>query len=106
MFWRRPEDLTVVVDLTKNRPEECTSAVKALGEKHSVQVQDIRGQETRFTLGLNRFQSVRHEVPGLDNAADSTHVESVIIPETEKLAQQTKLRPDDSLAWVDHGFRV
>ena len=89
MFWRRPEDLTVVVDFTKNKPEECTSAVKALGEKHPVQVQDIRVQEARFALGLNRFQYVRHEMPGLDNAADSTHVESVIIPETEKLVRQT-----------------
>lgn len=89
VFWRRPGDLSVVVDFTKNKPEEGMAAMKAMDEKHPVQVQDIRGQEARFTLDQNGFQYVRHGIPELDNAADSTHVESVIIPETEKLVQQT-----------------
>ncbi|KAJ5126762.1 hypothetical protein N7448_007541 [Penicillium atrosanguineum] len=88
VFWHRPEDMSVVSDFTKDKPEECMPAMKALDEKHPVQVQDIRGQEGRFTLGQNGFQYVHHDILGFDKASDSTHVESVIIPEMEKLVQQ------------------
>lgn len=88
VFWRRTEDMSVVSDFTKTKPEECMAAMKARDEKHPVQVQDIRGQEGRFTLGQNGFQYVHHDILGLDRVSDSTHVESVIIPETEKLVQQ------------------
>jgi hypothetical protein len=88
VFWRRPEGLSMVVDFTKNKPDECMAAMKVPDEKHLVQVQDIRGREAQFTLDQNGFQYVSHDVPGLEKAADPTHVESVIIPETEKLVQQ------------------
>jgi hypothetical protein len=89
VFWRRPEDMTVVSDFTKNGPKECMAEMQGMNQSHSVRVQDIRGQKSRFTLGQNGFQYVYHDIPGLDKASDSTYVESVIIPETEKLVQQT-----------------
>jgi hypothetical protein len=78
----------MVVDFTKNRPEECMAAMKVPDEKHLVQVQDIRGRETQFTLNQNGFQYVSHDVPGLDKARRPDTCRTVLIPETEKLVQQ------------------
>lgn len=88
VFWRRLEDLRLVVDFTKGKPEESMAAMKEPDERHPVRVQDIRGQESRFTLEQSGFQYVWNEMSGLEGAADQEHVESVIIPQTEELVQR------------------
>ncbi|KAJ5673403.1 hypothetical protein N7507_002530 [Penicillium longicatenatum] len=87
VFWARPDTQPFVSDFTKERPEECMAAMKKPEEKHMVTVHDMRGQESQLTLDEHGFQYVQHDIPGLDRAEDSTHVETVIIPQTEELVR-------------------
>lgn len=87
VFWARPEGQPFVSDFTKVKPEVCMAAMKKEEEKHMVTVHDIRGQESHFTLDRNGFQYVQHDIPGMDRAEDPTHVETVIIPQTEELVR-------------------
>ncbi|KAJ5786638.1 uncharacterized protein N7503_011850 [Penicillium pulvis] len=87
VFWARPENQPFVSDFTKEKPEVCMAAMKQEEEKHMVTVHDVRGQESQFTLDGNGFQYAQHDIPGMDRAEDPTHVETVIIPQTEELVR-------------------
>lgn len=88
IFWRRPADLCLVSDFTKVGREEGMAAMKNLEEEHRIQVHDVRGHESDFSLQQNGFQYAWHEIPELGGAADESQVEQFIIPQTEELVKK------------------
>jgi hypothetical protein len=88
IFWRRPADLRLVSDFTKVGREEGVAAMKNLEEEHRIQVHDLRGHESDFSLHQNGFQYVWHEISELGGAADEEQVQQFIIPQTEELVKK------------------
>ncbi|KAJ5819264.1 hypothetical protein N7474_004855 [Penicillium riverlandense] len=88
IFWKRPADLCLVSDFTKVSPEEGMAAMKRLEEEHRIQVHDVRGHESDFSLQQNGFQYVWHEIPELGGAADEEQVQQFIIPQTEQMVKK------------------
>lgn len=88
-FWRRLDvDNGVQVDLTKGKPDDKLKKMQVLAEMHKVQVQDIRGQESSYTLDKNGFVYLLHEMPELARVSDKEHVKDTIIPQTESLVRK------------------
>ncbi|KGO38761.1 hypothetical protein PEX1_009620 [Penicillium expansum] len=88
-FWRRPYiDNCVQVDLAKGKPENNIKKMEVLAETHKVQVQDIRGQESSYTLDKNGFVYLSHEIPELDRVSDEEHVKDTIIRKTADLVRK------------------
>ncbi|CAI7607177.1 unnamed protein product [Penicillium glandicola] len=88
-FWRHPDvDNIVEVDFTKGNPEDNVKKMQELDETHKVQVQDIRGQESSYTLDTNGFVYRSHEIPELDQISDEEHVDNTIILKTEELVRE------------------
>jgi hypothetical protein len=87
-FWRRPDaDRSVQIDFTKGKPEDNLKQMHALDERHRVQVQDVRGVESSYTLDRNGFVYLSHEIPELDRVSDEEYVRDSIIPKTEELVR-------------------
>jgi hypothetical protein len=88
-FWRRPDvNNSVKVDSTKSQPEDDIKKTHVSNETHRVLVQDIRGQESSYTLDKNGFVYLSHEIPDLDKVSDEQHVKDTIIPKTEELVRK------------------
>ncbi|KAJ6191293.1 hypothetical protein N7519_001314 [Penicillium mononematosum] len=91
-FWRRLDvDNGIQVDFTEGKPEDKEDKPKeteVLAERHKVQVQDIRGQESSYTLDKNGFVYLLHEMPELGRVSDEEYVKETIIPETESLVRK------------------
>ncbi|KAL2219393.1 hypothetical protein M432DRAFT_350301 [Thermoascus aurantiacus ATCC 26904] len=62
--------------------------VKENEEAKSVVIQDIRGEEQKYTLDVHGFQYVRHEITGVSNWSDEAQIKEIVIPETEKLVRE------------------
>ncbi|KAJ5535310.1 hypothetical protein N7527_001564 [Penicillium freii] len=82
-FWRRRD----VANFAKGKPEDTLKEMEVLAEMHKVHVQDLRGQESTYTLDKNGFIYVSHEMPELDNLSDEEHMKDAIIPKTEELVR-------------------
>ncbi|KAJ5816110.1 hypothetical protein N7447_008343 [Penicillium robsamsonii] len=78
-FWRRPD-----VDFANDKPEDNIMS----HETHRVQIEDIRGQESSYTLDKNGFVYLSHEMPDLDKVSDKEHTKKTIIPQTEELVRK------------------
>lgn len=76
------------VKFTKGKQEDKPKKMQALNERHKVQVQDIRGQESSYTLDKNGFVYLSHEMPELARVSDEEYVKEMIIPETESLVRK------------------
>lgn len=88
-FWRRRDvDNNVQVNLAKGNPEDNLKEMEVLAEMHKVNVQDIRGQESSYTLDKNGFVYLSHEMPELDKVSDDEHVKDAIIRKTEELVRE------------------
>ncbi|KAJ5693726.1 hypothetical protein N7536_004138 [Penicillium majusculum] len=88
-FWRRRDvDNNVQVKLAKGKPEDNLKEMEVLAEMHQVNVQDIRGQESSYTLDKNGFVYLSHEMPELDKVSDDEHVKDAIIRKTEELVRK------------------
>ncbi|CAI7627626.1 unnamed protein product [Penicillium palitans] len=88
-FWRRRDvDNNVQVNLAKGKPEDDLKEMEVLAEMHKVNVQDIRGQESSYTLDKNGFVYLSHEMPELDKVSDDEHVKDAIIRKTEELVRE------------------
>ncbi|KAJ5407396.1 hypothetical protein N7465_008680 [Penicillium sp. CMV-2018d] len=88
-FWRRRDiDNNVQANFAKGKPEDNLKEMEVLAEMHKVHVQDIRGQESTYTLDKNGFVYVSHEMPGLDKVSDEEHMKDAIIPKTEELVRK------------------
>ena len=71
-FWRRRDvDNNVQVNFAKGKPEDNLKEMEVLAEMHKVHVQDIRGQESSYTLDKNGFVYLSHEMPELDKVSKS-----------------------------------
>jgi hypothetical protein len=94
-FWRRLDvDNGIQVDFAKGEPEDKEDKPKktqVLAKRHKVQVQDIRGQESSYTLDKNGFVYLLHEMPELARVSDEEYVKEAIIPETESLVRKTSV---------------
>ncbi|KAJ5953956.1 hypothetical protein N7501_008235 [Penicillium viridicatum] len=87
-FWRRRDvDKNVQANFAKGKPEDNLKEMEVLAEMHKVHVQDIRGQESTYTLDKNGFVYVSHEMPGLDKVSDEEHMKDAIIRKTEELVR-------------------
>ncbi|OQE38583.1 hypothetical protein PENCOP_c008G06009 [Penicillium coprophilum] len=88
-FWRRPDiDNRVQVDFTSDKTEEEIKKMNASYETHLVQIQDIRGKESSYTLDKNGFVYLSHEMPELDQVSNEGHIKDTIIPKTEELVRK------------------
>ncbi|KAJ5519832.1 hypothetical protein N7463_000285 [Penicillium fimorum] len=87
-FWRRPD-----VDFANDKPEDDIKKMHVSDETHRVQIQDIRGQESSYTLDKNGFVYLSHEMPDLDKVSDKEHVQDTIIPLTEELVRKMSVAP-------------
>ncbi|KAJ5970358.1 uncharacterized protein N7479_000276 [Penicillium vulpinum] len=88
-FRRRPDvDSSVEVDFTKGKPDDNAKKMHVRNETHQVQVRDIRGRESSYTLDKNGFVYVLHEMPELDRVLDEEHVKETTIPQTESLVRK------------------
>ncbi|CAI7656507.1 unnamed protein product [Penicillium viridicatum] len=87
-FWRRRDvDNNAQANFAKGKPEDNLKEMEVLAEMHKVHVQDIRGQDSTYTLDKNGFVYLSHEMPELDNLSDEEHMKDVIIPKTEELVR-------------------
>ncbi|KAJ5207807.1 hypothetical protein N7449_002186 [Penicillium cf. viridicatum] len=88
-FWRRRDvDNNVQVNFANGKPKDNPKEMEVLAEMHKVHVQDIRGQESSYTLDKNGFVYLSHEMPELDKVSDEEHVKDAIIPKTEELVRK------------------
>ena len=58
-------DNSVQVQFTEDKQGNKPKEMQTLAKTHKVQVQDIRGQESSYTLNKNGFVYLLHEMPGL-----------------------------------------
>lgn len=85
-FWRRRDvDSNAQVNFAEGKSEDDLKEMEVLAEMHKVNVQDIRGQESSYTLDKNGFVYLSHEMPELDRFSDDEHVKDAIIRKTEEL---------------------
>ncbi|CAI7567149.1 unnamed protein product [Penicillium bialowiezense] len=87
MFWRRPTIDDDVKGPSKENTECIANEEHPLDGAHRVSVQDIRGQESAFTLDRNGFTYVNHEIAELDQASNEQCMRDIIIPKTEELVR-------------------
>lgn len=88
-FWRRRDvDNNVQVNFANGKPKDNLKEMEVLAEMHKVQVQDIRGQESSYTLDKNGFVYLSHEMPELDKVSHEEHVKDGIIRKTEELVRK------------------
>jgi hypothetical protein len=88
-FWRRRDvDNNVQVNCANGKLEDNLKEMELLAEMHKVHVQDIRGQESSYTLDKNGFVYLSHEMPELDKVSDEEHVKDAIIRKTEELVRK------------------
>ncbi|KAJ5365667.1 hypothetical protein N7517_008553 [Penicillium concentricum] len=88
-FWRRPDvDNSAQVDVANDKTEDNSKKMHVSDGTHRVQIQDIRGKESSYTLDKNGFVYVSHDMPDLDKVSDKQHVKDTIIPQTEALVRK------------------
>ncbi|KOS45250.1 hypothetical protein ACN38_g3812 [Penicillium nordicum] len=88
-FWRRRDvNNNVQANFARGKPEDNPTEMGVLAEMHKVHVQDIRGQESSYTLDKNGFVYLSHEMPELDKISDEEHIKDAIIQKTEELVRR------------------
>jgi hypothetical protein len=84
---------TLITDL---RGPDASENSKQFGKRktcYSVQVHDIRGEETKYTLDRNGFQYVWDPVAELDDWFNEEKCKAILVPKAEKLVQQMYVVP-------------
>ncbi|KAJ5351764.1 hypothetical protein N7452_000738 [Penicillium brevicompactum] len=96
MFWRHPTVDDDVNCQSKNNTESITNEQQTLNGAHRVTVQDIRGQESAFTLDRNGFTYVNHEIAELNQVYSPQCMKEIIIPKTEQLVRDMSVDPQST----------
>jgi hypothetical protein len=87
-YWKQLEHASVSVDFTAPDGQERFSQLSKLNQAHNVLIQDIRGEESEYTLEQQGFQYVQHKITGLKDWSNKDEVTAVLIPATEQLVKE------------------
>ncbi|KAF2178033.1 hypothetical protein K469DRAFT_600995 [Zopfia rhizophila CBS 207.26] len=87
-FWPRSQTPIEPLDFTKPDAERKFNELNRTIDAIDLTVQNVRGQESAFTLDKNGFQYVDHEVPGLNDAKTDDQIRELLIPATEVLVKK------------------
>lgn len=61
---------------------------EGIDDVREVVIHNIRGREEEFTLDVQGFQYIKHEVDGMTNWRDETQVKQIVQPATEALIKE------------------
>jgi hypothetical protein len=87
-YWKPLGNPSVTIDFGAPGGPERYGKLSELDESHRVQVHDIRGDDSKYTLRLNGFQYVQHEIKELEDLSNEEQVKEVLLPATEELVRQ------------------
>ena len=84
IFYAPPADGSAPFNYVEKQPEG--QAQRNFGEDHhDIQINDVRGRESQFTLANNAFQVVQGVPSAEKDFDDDEHIRQVYYPEVEKL---------------------